>query len=132
MIIERKATTYKEIKHVLTCMNYGGDPYQIMFVYGYWKNDICLGGTYLTKTYPYTFTIALKNANSVSIAKAIGNMLKEAVKIHNSLLAEINRTNIKSLKLVKLLGFKRIYSTTDTIIFEFRKEYWRYKSRWTI
>lgn len=133
MIIEKQANTYKEIKHVLLCMNNdSADPYQIMCVYGYWKNNICLGGTYLSKTYPYTFTIALTNANSISIAKAIGNMLKEAVKIHKSLLAEVNKTNIKSLKLVKLLGFKKVYSTTDTITFEFQKEYWRYKDRWII
>lgn len=133
MITEKQAITYEEIKHVLSCMNNdNSDPYQIMCVYGYWKNNTCLGGTYLTKTYPYTFTIALTNAKSISIAKAIGNMLKEAVKIHNSLLAEVNKTNIKSLKLVKLLGFKRVYSTEDTIVFEFKKEYWGYKSRWII
>ena len=132
MIAEKRATTYNEIKHVLTCMNYGDDPYQIMFVYGFWKNGICLGGTYLTKSYPYKFTIAYKNANSISIAKVLANVLRETTDFHNSLLGEISKTNVKALKHAESLGFKRVYSTNDTVMLEFKKEYWRYKARWII
>jgi hypothetical protein len=132
LITEKRANTYDEISHVLACMNYNGDPYHIMFVYGFWKNGICLGGTYLTKTYPYTFTVAYKNANSISIAKALGNVLRETTDFHNSLLGEIKKTNVRALKHAQMLGFKKIYSTEDTVVLEFKKEYWRYKSRWTI
>jgi hypothetical protein len=131
-MIEKKATTYNEIKHVLACMNYDENPCEIMFVYGFWKDEICLGGTFLTKTYPYKFTIAYKNANSISMAKVLANVLRETTDFHNSLLGEISKTNVKALKHAKSLGFKRVYSTNDTVTLEFKKEYWRYKSRWII
>lgn len=129
---EKKATTYNEIKHVLTCMNYGDDPYQVMFVYGFWENEVCLGGIFLSKSYPYKVTVAYKNANSISIAKAIGHMLGEATDFHNSLIGEIDKKNIQALKHAQKVGFKKVYSTEDTIVLEFKKEYWRYKARWTI
>ena len=132
MITEKKATTYKEIIHVLKCMNYRDDPDQIMFVYGFWENNICLGGTYLTKTYPYKFTIAYRNANSMSMGKALGSVLKQTTDFYNSLLGEISKTNIRALKQAKALGFKKVYSTEDTLVLEFKKEYWRYNKRWPI
>jgi hypothetical protein len=132
LITEKKANTYNEIKHVLACMNYDENPYDIMFVYGFWKDEICFGGTFLTKSYPYKFTIAYKNANSISMAKVLANVLRETTDFHNSLLGEISKTNVKALKHAESLGFKRVYSTKDTVTLEFKKEYWRYKARWTI
>jgi hypothetical protein len=113
-------------------MNYDENPYDIMFVYGFWKDEMCLGGTFLTKSYPYKFTIAYKNANSISMAKVLANVLRETTDFHNSLLGEISKTNVKALKHAESLGFKRVYSTKDTVTLEFKKEYWRYNARWTI
>lgn len=130
MIKEIKAESLEDIKKVFFALDKNIPSNDIMFVYGYWNENKCVGFTYLNKNYPYYFTIELRNAHSVSIAKAIGNMLKEAVKLKNSLLAQVSKYNFKSIKLCKQLGFKVVYTDQEYITLEFRKEFWRYNKRW--
>jgi hypothetical protein len=127
-----KAETTEDIKHLFTSLKYKSIPDEAMFIYGYWNEDKCVGVTYLSNNYPNYFTIELKNANSISIAKAIGSMLAQAVKLKSSLLAEVSKYNFKSLKLCKQLGFRIVYKSNETVTLEFRKEFWRYGKRWII
>lgn len=132
MIKALEAKTPNDIKIVFNAMGRGDPSNDIMFVYGYWDEDKCVGFTYLTKKPPHLFTIELKNATSISIGKAIGNMLSEAVKLKSSLLAQVSKYNFKSLKLCKQLGFRVIYTDHEYVTLEFRKEFWRYSKRWII
>lgn len=130
MIKAVEAKSPEEIKVVFNAMGKGNPPNDIMFVYGYWNEDKCVGFTYLSKKPPHFFTIELKNANSLSIGKAIGSMLAEAVKLKSSLLAQVSKYNFKSIKLCKQLGFRIVYTDHEYVTLEFRKEFWRYGKRW--
>lgn len=130
MIKAIKAETTKDIEHIFNSLGYKSIPNDAMFVYGYWNEDKCVGFTFLNKNYPNYFTIELQNANSISIGKAIGSMLAEAVKLKSSLLAQVSKYNFKSLKLCKQLGFRVVYTNAETVTLEFKKEFWRYGKRW--
>lgn len=130
MIKAIKAESPEDIKLIFNSLGYKELPVNMMFVYGYWNENKCVGVTYLNDKYPNYFVIELKNANSLSIGKAIGNMLAEAVKLKASLLAQVSKYNFKSLKLCKQLGFRVVYTDHEFVTLEFRKEFWRYGKRW--
>lgn len=130
MIEAKLAVTDSEIKAVCMAMPKLGT-LNVLCVYGYWNNDKCVGGAYLTKTFPNDLVMEFYT-KCPTVINAIGASFVEMFKLKKQLTARINVTNYKSLKMVKMLGFNTLYTDNTSITVEFHKENWRYNKRYNI
>ena len=99
-----------------------------LICYGFFDNNKCVGGMYLCKQYPYDLVIEFYT-KCPTIIKAFSNGFGEFFKIKTCLTASIDVDNSKSLKMVKMFGFNRLYVSDNKVRVEFRKENWRYEKR---
>ena len=130
MIICKKADDEKTITELKTVMVKHGTE-EALCIYGYWENDKCVGGSYLQKEFPNELVMEFYTSNPM-IVKAIGESYVEMLKYKSRLTATIQSTNRKSLKMVKLLGFYKLYEENGSVKVEFAPERWRYKKRWNL
>jgi hypothetical protein len=100
-------------------------------LFGYFDDNQCIGGAYLTSDYPHDLVMEFYTSKP-SVAKAIGESYVGMLKHKSKLSARIKKTNRKSLKMVRLLGFYRLYEDGGDVIVEFAPERWRFKNRWDI
>lgn len=101
-------------------------------VYGYWYKEKCIGGTYLIKEFPNNLVMEFYPPQGVSIAKAIRDSFVGLLKIKPKLVAKIEITNHKSIKISKQLGFYLLYIEDNYAVVEFSPEKWRYQKRYPI
>lgn len=101
-------------------------------MYGYWYKGKCIGGSYLTKEFPYYLVMEFYPPPGVSIVKAIRDSFVGLFKIKPKLLAKINLDNQKSLKMIKQLGFYHLYIENTDVVAEIAPETWRYQKRYPI
>lgn len=130
MIIVKEAKTElekKEVFKVLTALK----PTQGIHVYGYWKNNKCVGASWLDIQYPHYLSMEYYD-KSVYIVKAIGESFKELFKIKHCLTAKVNNDNFKSLKMVKQLGFYTLYKTDVYHLVEITKDTWNFKNKYPL
>jgi hypothetical protein len=132
MIKGREATTPEEILTVLKVMKKENHKGFFSPIYGFWKDDVCLGGAFLDNEFPPGFVFALTNANTFSLGKAMADILREFLKLQTSIISRISEDNYKSLKINKAMGCKEIYRLDGMVFTEFRKEYWKYQDKWPI
>jgi hypothetical protein len=105
---------------------YGTKKYLCAFVYC--NNDKYVGGAYLIADYPNKLVMEFYE-NSPTIINAIAESFRGFLNIKDVLIAEIEKTNFKSLKMAKQIGFKKIRSCNNIVHVQFNKEFWRYQKR---
>ena len=127
MIYAKLAKTENDIKAVKLAMPIHGVDNALCIV-GYWRDDVCVGGAYLSADYPNNLVMEFYT-HCPTIVKAIGQSYSEMFKLKNQLTAHINEANAKSLKIAKLLGFKTLYKNGSDFIVELHKQNWRYEKR---
>jgi hypothetical protein len=130
MIEARLASTDSELKSVCAAMPKLGT-LKALCVYGYWNGDTCVGGSYLQRNYPYELVMEFYT-HCPTIVKAIGQSYKEMLKIQPQLTARIDIANYKSLKMVKMLGFVKLYTKENRVAVQFNRENWRYQKRYPL
>lgn len=130
MIVAKQAITSNDIELVVSSMPLFGSNNAI-FVFGFWKDDKCIGGTFLSNdAEQYLVMEFYESTHSiiVAIANAFEFMLKHKKIIH----ARIKMQNKKSIKIAKMLGFKKIYNDGDVYVFQFSSEHWNYKKKYPL
>jgi hypothetical protein len=130
MIEAKLAVTDSELKSVRAAMPKLGT-LNALCVYGYWENEKCVGGSYLQAQFPHELVMEFYT-NCPTIVKAIGKSYIGFLKIQPQLNARIEVTNYKSLKMVKMLGFVKLYTAENQIAVQFNRENWRYKKRYSL
>jgi hypothetical protein len=130
MIEAKLAITDSEIKAVCFAMRKLGT-LNALCVYGYWNKDKCVGGSYLQAQYPNELVMEFYT-HCPTIVKAIGQSYNAFLKIQPQLNARIDLTNIKSLKMVKMLGFVKLYTKENKVAVQFNRENWRYQKRYPL
>lgn len=130
MIIGKLAKTYDDINAVKKSMPKHGTINALCIV-GYWNKDTCIGGAYLLLEYPNELVMEFYT-HCPSVIQAIGYSYKEFFKLKHQLNAKIKNDNYKSLKMVKMLGFKKLYSIDGETAVQLNKENWRYSKRYAL
>jgi hypothetical protein len=96
--------------------------------FGFWDGDRCVGGTTLNKVFMPTLNLEFYSSD-YSMIKAISYAFSEFFKVTGSLVGKINKSNTKSLKIAKVLGFRLLYVKNGTCTVELIPENWRFKSK---
>lgn len=100
-------------------------------IYGYWDGEVCVGGSYLQDQFPNDLVMEFYTS-CPTIVKAIGESYSGMLKIKPQLNAHISIDNYKSLKMVRMLGFKQLYTRDNQVAVQFNKENWRYSTRYAL
>jgi hypothetical protein len=98
---------------------------------GFYDNTTCIGGAYLETEFPNELTIEFYYS-SPSIVPALGKAFLEFFKYKKALNAKIFRTNYKSLKMVKSLGFRKVKEDSTFIYVQFNKENWKFNKKYPL
>lgn len=98
---------------------------------GFYSNDTCVGGAYLDLEYPNELTIEFYYS-SPSIVPALGKAFLEFFKYKKSLNAKIDKTNYKSLKMFRTLGFRKVREDSTYIYVQFNKENWKFSKKYPL
>lgn len=130
MILAKKAETQEEKAKVYKSLP-SLRPTSCLCIYGYWKDDKCVGASWLDLNYPHYLNMEYYD-KSPSIVKAIADSFKELFKIKHCLTAKVNNTNYKSLKMVKQLGFYTVYQKDEYYLVEITKDTWNFKDRYPL
>jgi len=130
MITGKLAVTHDEIDTVKKAMKLYGAPHALCMV-GFWDKNICVGGTYLHIEYPNELVMEFYT-HCPTIIQAIGYSFNEFLKLKNVLNAKIKNDNYKSLKIARMLGFKKLYSINGETAVQLYKENWRYSKRYSL
>ena len=130
MITTKKAETAEEQQKVFDALPVL-NPKECLCIYGYWREDKCIGASWLDKDFPHYLNMEYYD-KSASIVKAIAESFKELFKIKLRLTARILLSNYKSLKMSKQLGFYNLYIKDDFFYIELSKESWKYKKKYPI
>jgi len=130
MIIGKLAKTYDEINAVKESMPKHGT-LNALCIAGYWDKDKCIGGAYLLNDYPNELVMEFYTY-CPTVVQAIGYSFKEFFKLKNQLNAKIQNDNYKSLKMVKMLGFKKLYTSNGQTAVQLNKQNWRYQKRYLL
>jgi hypothetical protein len=130
MIEAKLASTDNEIKIVRAAMPRLGT-LNALCVYGYWDKEKCVGGSYLQAQYPHELVMEFYTY-CPTIVKAIGQSYNGMLKLKPQLNAKIETTNYKSLKMVKMLGFVKLYTKDNQVAVQFNAENWQYKKRYPL
>lgn len=131
MVKCKKAQSKHNILEVCKAMKQLGSTNPLA-VYGYWYKDKCIGGSFLTKEFPYYLVMGFYPPPGVSIVKAIRDSFVGLFSIKPKLLAKIDLTNQKSLKMIRQLGFYHLYVEHQYVVAEIAPETWRYQKRYPI
>ena len=130
MIQVRKAETKQEQELVFKSLQ-SLNPTNCLHIYAYWRDDKCVGASWLDLEYPHYLSMEYYDKSAV-IVKAIAESFKELFKIKNCLTARIKADNLKSLKMTKQLGFYTLYEKDGFIIKEITPKTWRYHKRYPL
>jgi hypothetical protein len=130
MIIAKEAITEQEKQEVFKALPVL-KPTQGIHVYGYWKDNKCVGASWLDIEYPHYLSMEYYDKSS-SIVKAIADSFKELFKIKHCLTAKVTNDNFKSLKMIKQLGFYVVYKTDTYHLVEITKDTWNFKNRYPL
>lgn len=130
MIEARLAIRIDEIKSVQMAMPKHGT-LNALCIYGYWNKDKCVGGSYLQTQFPHELVMEFYT-HCPTIVKAIGQSYNGMLKLKPQLNAKIEVSNYKSLKMVKMLGFLKLYTLDNQVAVQFNRENWRYKKRYPL
>ena len=130
MIEAKLAVTDDELKDVCAAMLKFGT-LNALCIYGYWNGNKCVGGSYLQAQYPHELVMEFYT-HCPTIVKAIGQSYSGLLKIQKQLNAKIEITNYKSLKMVKMLGFVKLYTKDNQVAVQFNAENWKYKNRYPL
>lgn len=106
-------------------------PTNFKVLYGFFDEGKCVGGMWLSSTYPYEMSVEYNSA-SVYTAKAFAEVFSGLFTVVPAIVGSIKETNFKSLKLAKQFGFKQIYSMDGFIKVELRPEYYTYKKKYPL
>ena len=107
MLTVKKAETKEEKQQVFNSLP-SLRPVNCLCIYGYWKDDVCVGASWLESEYPHYLAMEYYD-KSGAIVGAIAESFKELFKIKSRLTARVNLDNYKSLKMTKQLGFYNLY-----------------------
>lgn len=130
MIESRLAITIDEIKSVKIAMpKYG--TLNALCIYGYWNKEKCVGGSYLQAQFPHELVMEFYT-HCPTIVKAIGQSYDGMLKLKPQLNAKIEVSNYKSLKMVKMLGFSKLYTLNSQVAVQFNRENWRYQKKYSL
>ena len=127
MIVGKLAKTYDEINMVKNSMPKHGTLNALCIV-GFWDKDICVGGSYLHSEYPNELVMEFYT-HCPTVIHAIGYSFTEFLKLKGQLNAKIATDNYKSLKIARMLGFKKLYTADGKVAVQLYKENWRYTKR---
>ncbi|CAB4121907.1 hypothetical protein UFOVP17_25 [uncultured Caudovirales phage] len=130
MIEAKLAITDSELKTIRMAMKQLGT-LNALCIYGYWNKDKCIGGAYLQSQFPNELVMEFYT-HCPTIVKAIGQSYSGMLKLKPQLNAKIEITNYKSLKMVKMLGFVKLYTADNKIAVQFDAKNWRYKKRYPL
>ena len=130
MIEARLASTDSEIKAVRAAMPMFGT-LNAKIIYGYWNKEKCIGGSFLSAEFPNNLTMEFYS-HCPTVIKAIGQSFDEFLKFKPQINAEIGIANYKSLKIAKMLGFKKVYISKNNVMVQFNKQDWRYQKRYPL
>jgi len=130
MISGKLAATQDEINAVKEVMKLQGSSHALCMV-GYWDGDECIGGCYLCSQYPNELVMEFYT-HCPTVIQAIGYSFSEFLKFKTVLNAKIKNDNYKSLKIAKMLGFKKLYSVNGETAVQLRKQDWRYSKRYQL
>lgn len=130
MIEARAANTADEIQAVHTAMRVFG-ALDGLCVYGYWNESRCVGGAWLNNFYPHDLVMEFY-CHSPTIVKAISQSYSGMFRNRSRLTARIAIDNFKSLKMVRLLGFHRLYEDGGYVTVDLIPEKWRYHRRYPL
>jgi hypothetical protein len=130
MIVGKIATCYKEIDLIKKSMpKYGVT--DALCIVGYWNKDRYVGGVYLSHQYPHDLVMEFYS-HCPTIIQAIGHSFDVFFKLKNQLNAKITNDNYKSLKIAKMLGFKKLYELDGQTAVQLNKQDWRYQKRYPL
>lgn len=124
MIYGKLAKTDIEITEVIKAMPIYGTK-NVLCMFGYWDKNKCIGGAYLLADYPNKLVMEFYS-KKFSIVYAIADSFRYFLTLKNNLLAEINLSNFKSIKMVESLGFKKVRKEFNIIHYQFNKGNWRF------
>jgi hypothetical protein len=124
--IEQKQVIVEATKN----SNFTTIPLNARHMYGYWENGVCVGGSGVGVD--GVFLYVLETAPSLWIPKSLSVMLKDVLPIYGELKALISNQNVRCIKAVTSVGFKKIYSTESEVTYVLTKELWRFKKRWPL
>ena len=127
MITGRLAVTQEEINTVKKAMKLYGASSALCMV-GYWDKDKCVGGSYLLLEYPNELVMEFYT-HCPTVIHAIGYSFTEFLKLKSQLNARIATDNYKSLKIARMLGFKKLYTADDKVAVQLHRKNWRYEKR---
>lgn len=130
MIIGKLAKTYDEINAVKKAMPKHGT-IDALCIVGYWDKEKCVGGVYLSHQYPHDLVMEFYS-HCPTVIQAIGYSFNEFLKLKNQLNAKIKDDNYKSLKIAKMLGFKKLYKLDGQTTVQLNKQDWRYQKRYPL
>lgn len=130
MITGRLATTDEDLSSIKKAMPKHGTV-DAFCVVGYWDGDKYIGGAYLFNHYPNELVMEFYT-HCPTVIQAIGYSFNEFLKLKNQLNAKIENDNYKSLKMVKMLGFKKLYTLNGETAVQLHKENWRYQKRYPL
>jgi hypothetical protein len=105
----------------------------VKVVVGYYDTDLnkFIGGVYLQEDYPNNLVMEYYT-NKYSLIKAIRDSFIELFKYKTVLTAKIHKSNFKSLKIGRIMGFRTVYKDNEYFYVEFRKEYWKFKDKFPL
>ena len=139
MLVCRRPKDIEEYKHVLSSLkNLKPEYKEIAVLYAYFRDDQCVGASWLSSQYPYELSMEYYDS-SAAIVKAISESFKELFKIKKCLRATISNANEKSIKMVKQLGFVRLYVKKNKLgnldgnsVWEITPGLWKFKNKYPV
>jgi hypothetical protein len=139
MLVCRRPKDADEYKKVLKSLPALNPKYRdIGVLYAYFKDDECVGASWLDKHYPYELNMEYYDY-SASIIKVIAESFKELFKIKNCLRATISNSNAKSNKMCEQMGFQKLYTKKTKFgaiegnsVWEISPSLWKYKDKYPV
>jgi hypothetical protein len=130
MIVSKKAETNEEQQKVFDALPVL-KPKECLCIYGYWREDKCLGAAWLDKDFPYYFNMEYYDKSAV-ILRAIAESFKDIFKTRSRITARVSVSNYKSLKTGRQMGFYSLYTKDYFTYIELTPKAWKYKKKYPI
>ena len=106
-------------------------PTKFKVLYGFFEDGKCVGGMWLSSTYPYEMSLEY-NSSSVYTAKAFAEVFSGLFTLVPTITASVKETNFKCLKMAGQFGFKQIYSMDGFVKIALRPEDYTYKKKYPL
>ena len=130
MITGVKVTEEKDVLLVADAMPLVR-PTNFKVLYGFFEDGKCVGGMWLSSTYPYEMSVDY-SSTSVYTAKAFAEVFSGLFTVVPTITGNIRETNFKCLKMARQFGFKQIYNMDGFIKVELSPENYTYKKKYPL